>query len=118
MMKETQDVVICVAKLAVATDKTVHDAMAGSANIIAEIANFVPVLIAVPAAISNCQQIPAEIANASAQDKADLVARAKTELGAMPDAAVVALIDQALDIVLSFWQLVDQVHQTGLVPKP
>lgn len=108
MMKETQDVVIAICKLAVAVDKTVADALAGQTGIVKEIGNFIPVLIAVPSAIKDCAKIPDEIQNATDAEKAELVERAKQEIAPMPHDVAEAVIGQALEIALSFWQLVSK----------
>lgn len=108
MVKETKDVVVLLAKLAVCADKAAVDAQAG-VGFVKLVCDFFPVLKALPAAIGGSDKIGEELKNISDADKAELIEAVKVEVKEIPQQNLVPVVDTVLDTMLQMWVLLSAV---------
>jgi hypothetical protein len=105
MNQEIKDVVVEGCKLAVAINKAIVDGEA-KLGVIKIAADFLPVLVALPAALGGIDKVPEELKSLTPEEKQDLVDAAKAELHNLPEENVVPIVDSVLDAIVAFWKLV------------
>ena len=99
MMKETKDVVLLCARLGTAMSKAMEDGQFGISDMMA----FGPVASAIPAAITKCSDIPAELAAATDADKEDLLDTFAKEFS-ISSAAAEQLVEKTLEVLVAVWK--------------
>lgn len=100
-IKEVQDLLIFVCKLAEGFVKTLDDK---KFNVL-ELVNFVPAVTALPAAISGIEDIPAELVDMDDAEREELLAAIADEFDIDAD-EVEEFVEDALGVVLSLVQLI------------
>ncbi len=110
-VEDVKEVLDFVLALAVAIEKVWEDKKVG----VTDIAHLMPVLMAVPKAIGNIAAVPGQLVKMSDEQRAALVAHAKSELNLDND-VVEVLVEQAIEIGLGIAGLIALMVSLRSVP--